>query len=479
MASIHANTSSIHTNAGTGDRNLGSYNVTYYINSPPTADSVTPNAAAGSSQTFTLQFSDPNGYQDIGTIYFYFVPPSGANGNCAFFYDANRGGLFLFTQDFSNSYGPLAPGSSSTIQHVACSVTGTNFAVTTSGNHLTLSVPIAFKQQFAGIASIHANTSSLHTGLTTGDVTLGTYNVVFYVNSPPTADSVTPSAGGGSSQTFALQFSNPNGYQDIGTIYFYFVPPSGANGNCAFFYDATRGGLFLFTQDFSNSYGPLAPGSSSTIQHVACSVTGTNFSVTTSGNHLTLSVPITFKQQFAGKAYIHANTSSLHTGLGTGDITLGSYNVTFYINSPPTADSVTPSAAAGSSQTFTLQFSDPNGYQDINTIYFYFVPPSGANGNCAFFYDATRGGLFLFTQDFSNSYGPLAPGSSSTIQHVACSVTGTNLAVSTSGNTLTLSVPVAFKQQFAGKAYIHANTSSVHTGLGTGDVTLGTFNVTF
>jgi hypothetical protein len=300
----------------TGAQTLGTYNVTTIINSPPTMDSVTPTTGLGTSQTFTFQTSDPNGYQNLESEFMVFISPG---GSCAFYFNNSARLLYVFKLDGSGVIGPLSPGSTSSITNGQCTATG--FTVNGTGNQLTVAIPITFTSPVRGITTINAVAYS-RSGLSTGAKTLGTYNVATIINSPPTMDSVTPATGSGTSQTFAFQTSDPNGYQNLESEFMVFISPG---GSCAFYFNNSARLLYLFKLDGSGVFGPLSPGSTSSITNGQCTATG--LTVTGTGNQLTVAIPITFTSPMKGVTAISAVAYS-QSGLSTGAKTLGTYNVT-------------------------------------------------------------------------------------------------------------------------------------------------------
>ena len=84
-----------------------------------------------------------------------------------------------------------------------------------------------------------------------------------------------------------------------------------------------------------------------------------------------------------------------------------SWNLTVIPSTLPTADSVTPSAGSGLSQTFSYVFSDPQGYQDITSaqIVVSEAPLSGSN-SCFLRYLPAANGLYLRNDAGSAWLGP-------------------------------------------------------------------------
>jgi Viral BACON domain len=157
-------------------------------NPPPTSDSVSPNAGSGSSQTFSLAYSDSNGYTDLASVSVLFGDSLAASNTCEVRYDRPANALYL-TGDNAAALGPLTPGSTSTLENSQCVVNGIGSSANGSGNTLTLNVALTFKPAFAGQKTIFMNAKN-SAGGERGYQNLGTWTVpsgCSYSISPTTA----------------------------------------------------------------------------------------------------------------------------------------------------------------------------------------------------------------------------------------------------------------------------------------------------
>src|ERR1044071_9084069 len=106
----------------------------------------------------------------------------------------------------------------------------------------------------------------------------------------PSAVSVTPSSGSGSSQTFGFLFSDTRGYAAISSASIVF---SSSGNACMLYYVRATNSLYM-----ANDAGtmwistPVKPGQNGTEQNSQCSVSGSGSSVSASGNNLTLNLAI-------------------------------------------------------------------------------------------------------------------------------------------------------------------------------------------
>ena len=144
-----------------------------------------------------------------------------------------------------------------------------------------------------------------------------------------------------------------------------------ANG-CYLRYESAPNRLWLANNAGSQFTGPATPGTASTLSNSQCSFNAASATVVRAGMTLTLTVPVTFTAAFGGSknVYLWAATSG---GQNSGYQPAGTWTV-------PGATNGAPAVVSGlrrtrpSPQTFTFTVRDPNGYADINKVYFLVNP---------------------------------------------------------------------------------------------------------
>jgi uncharacterized repeat protein (TIGR02543 family) len=134
--------------------------------------------------------------------------------------------------------------------------------------------------------------------------TAGTAATTFHawVETAPTAVSVSPANGSGLSQPFTWTVSSPSGYGNLSDVYALFnTSVSGANA-CYIHYNRVSNLLFVADSTGSNWSSGIVPGSSSTTGTFSpnCTINGTGSSVSPSGNQLALTTSVTFQTTFSG-----------------------------------------------------------------------------------------------------------------------------------------------------------------------------------
>ena len=171
----------------------------------------------------------------------------------------------------------------------------------------------------------------------------GTDNKVFSLtiagpaNLAPAAVSVTPSSGGGSIQTFAFLYSDPNGFADLpwAQMFFHSSLSSPVNA-CYVHYDRPSNGVWLLNDGGTTWLGPVTLGIAGTLENSQCIVTAGGSSSSKVGTNLTVNLALTFKPAFAGAKNIYMQTQDAG-GLVTGWQQRG----TWTIGSGPAALTIT------------------------------------------------------------------------------------------------------------------------------------------
>ena len=155
----------------------------------PTADSVTPNAATGPDQMFSLQYSvhDPGkSYTDLTWVY---VRGSLETNGCEARYTPGSNGLYLLNDGATAWLGPLAPGSAGTLANSQCTLNGTGSSASGSGATLTLNLSLSATSTFVGTQQLTMAAQDSE-GSKSGWQQRGTWTPA--ADTVPTADSVTP-----------------------------------------------------------------------------------------------------------------------------------------------------------------------------------------------------------------------------------------------------------------------------------------------
>ena len=436
-----------------------------FITTDATTASVTPNSGSGTSQTFTLQYSDTAGGMNLRQVWVYFnaTLANPATNTCLLNYMIATNQISLLG-DNGTTWQAATLGSSTTLQNSQCSINVATATVVSSGSTFTWNAPMTFKPAFAGAKNTYLYAVDI-SGTASGWQQLGAWTVGSAAGTPAPV-SVTPNSGSGANHTFTLQYSDTSGAASLKQMWVYFnaTLANPATNTCLLYYNAPSNQISLLG-DSGTVWQAATLGSATTLQNSQCSVNVATATVVSSGNTVTWNVPMTFKPAFAGakNTYLYAVDLS---GSNSGWQPEGSWTVTGAAGTPAPV-SVTPSSGSGASQTFTLQYSDTAGAASLEQVWVYFnaTLANPATNTCLLYYNAANNQISLLG-DNGTTWQMATLGSATTLQNSQCSVNVATATLVPSGNTLTWNVPMTFKPAFAGakNTYLYAVDPSGNSG---------------
>lgn len=313
---------SFNTNAGVsnGFQQVGTFNAT--VNTQPiAATSVSPSSGTGTAQSFTFNYFDPNGFEDLaGTQIVLNTALNGVNA-CYVLFGRGTSQISL-ADDTGNNFTTAPLGSQTVLQNSQCMVFAANSYQSGSGTKLTLTLFVAFKPGFAGAKSIFSATND-NAGNRSAFPQLGTWTVPS--GAPALAAvNVTPASGTGPGQALTFVFADPNGFADISGAQVVLSPTLTGVNSC--YVQVARGtGQMSLASDDGNSTTSAIVGQSTVLQNSQCIVNAAASSQSGSGNYLTLTLFITMKTTGAKNVYAQAITN----GGATSPFAMeGTWNVT-------------------------------------------------------------------------------------------------------------------------------------------------------
>ncbi len=165
---------------------------------------------------------------------------------------------------------------------------------------------------------------------------------------------------------------------------------------------------------------------------------------------------------------------SIHLGAGFR-ATAGAAPTTFHawVETAPSAISVSPSSGSGTIQQFTWTASSPAGCGNLTDVYALFAGSVSGQNACYIRYSRSSNLLYLADNAGTTWLGGIAPQSSGTVNNSQCSINASQSAMSGSGAQLTLTVPLTFQPSYGGAennyliAYDQAGLSSGWQQMGT------------
>ena len=292
---------------------------TWDVNAAVQAISVTPNNGSGSTQTFTLAYSDAEGV--VADLRVARVRFSGGSGPCVIDYNAMTNQVRM--QNDLGEWGNFKSfGAGAINNNSQCSLNLVTSSATPIGTNLTLTLALTFKAAFAGAKTIDMRANS-NVGSTTGWLQKGTWTNVPIVATVD-AVSASPNAGTGAFKMFTLQYTDSLGATDLASARVRFATTNVGPGSCSVWYNANAANISLM--DDAGAWGAAVPLGSGTLANSQCTVNVAATTATLNGNMLTLGLSVAFSGNFAGAK----NTFMLAASAGgpsTGWLIRGAWSV--------------------------------------------------------------------------------------------------------------------------------------------------------
>ncbi len=411
---------------------------------PPVFQTLSTPGTSGTSGLFSLQYSDADGNADFYRVQVAINDYLRGFRSCLVYYTAGADVIYLLDDLGATWQGPIAFGATGVLTNSQCSL---NMGLSTrvrSGNNLTLNLYFTFNPGFTGAKSVFTEMMDNH-ALSPGWQTVGAYTVAAGTDSPPSLDTLTPASGSGSNAIYRFRLSDPDGGGDLDRIQVIFQNGFNASNSCYVYYAALSGLVYLANDNPATFLGPVLLGQSVTLQNSQCQLRVGTSSTTYTGNSMEVDLDIAFKSPFAGAKTIYAETRD-RSGVGANTWqTMGTWTAAGLVNLAPTVDSVNPSSGSGTTRTFTIQYSDGNGYADMERVQVLFNSTLNLGTGCLFQY--VRGSNLMYLQnDASNGWlGPVLLGTAGTLQNGRCVLNAGNATASGAGNSLQLALPMTFQ----------------------------------
>jgi len=429
---------------------------------PPSVVSESPSSGFGTTQQFSFMASSPNGAGDLAFVNMVFNTMGSPVNGCDLAYVAAGNQLSLLSDDHNTSTSGQ-PGATGALSNSQCSVNLSATTVTASGNTLTLAPTITFKSGFKAGLQIYMFVQDFQ-GENTGWKTMGWWMVGSLPESAPSAVSVSPSSGFGTTQQFNFVASSPNGAGNLAFVNMVFNTMGSPVNGCDMTYVAAGNQLSLLSDDHSTSTSGQ-PGATGTLSNSQCSVNLSATTVTAIGNTLTVAPTITFKSGFKAGIQIYMYVQDI-PGMNSGWKTMGWWMVGSLAEQPPSAVSVSPSSGFGTTEQFSFVASSPNGAGNLAEVKMLFNTTLYRVNGCYLTYLATGNQLSLLSDDGTTSTSG-QPGATGTLSNSQCSVNLSATTVTASGNTLTVAPTITFTSGFnAGtQAYMYvADVPGMNSG---------------
>jgi hypothetical protein len=278
------------------------------------------------NQTITFTFQDPRGAQDLGVL----------NVLVNSFLDGRNACYLAYSQPFNllylvnNTGDGLLPGaalsSAGSVSNSQCTVSWTGSPVLASGNTLSLTLSFVFNSSFAGNKVVYLAARDVAEN-NSGWQALGTWLVPGGPSGVIAVGDMSPARGNGLNQTFTFNFTDTNGFANLGVINILVNDFLDGRQACYLAYSRPFSVLYLVND---NGDGLLPGASLSTggsLSNSQCSVSWGNSPVVGTGNLFVITLNMGFSAAFRGNRLFYLAARDLNEGNNTDWQPKGSWTV--------------------------------------------------------------------------------------------------------------------------------------------------------
>lgn len=267
-------------------------------NQPPATVSASPVPGSGLTQVFRFTYADPDGFQDL----VWLDAVIGANlqlaNVCYIGYDVFRNAFGLVDDAGTGLVGYVQPGASGSLRNSQCTLDADTSSVSTAGNQITIAPAITFKPSFAGQTNVFLSAYD-RAGMRAPWWAYGAWIVPS--SQAPATVSAYPVPGSGASQIFRFTYADAEGARDLTWVEAIINGSLLAAHGCYIAYNPATNRISLVDDTGSVLLGNLTPGTPGSTENSQCAVNSGAAQVSTAGEQLILTVPVTFKPSFAGQ----------------------------------------------------------------------------------------------------------------------------------------------------------------------------------
>ena len=433
---------------------------------PPTVISAAPAAGYGFSQTFAVTVADSSGPSNLSIVYFLVNSALSDPGSCYVQFNSATNTFRLLNDAGTDWLGSVTLGTAASLANSQCTINAAGASSSSSGNNLTVNVPLSFAAAFAGAQNTYALAYD-NASVGSGWLTTGTWTVP---GSGPATVAVAPASGSGSSQTFSVTVPASSGLININLVYFIVDSALSSQGSCFAVFNTLTNTFSLFNDIGTEWLGSITPGTATSLSNSQCTINAAAGSSSYSDNTLTVNFPLTFASAFAGPK----NTFTLawvSTFVGSGWLTTGTWTVPSL--GPP---AVIPSSGSGFSQTFAVTVADSSGPSNLSTIYFLVNSALDGPSSCYVEFNSAANTFRLLNDAGTDWLGPIILGTATSVANSQCTINAATGSSSFSGNNLTVNIPLSFAAAFIGTQNTYAFAYD-NASVGSGWMIAGTWTI--
>lgn len=269
----------------------------------PTVSSINPVVSTGGAQTYTFQFSDPDGYQDLSVLNVLINRFVDGRQACYIAYVRSTNTVYL-VNDAGDAGGPFAGAlvlnGSGSISNSYCTIRGAGSSASGSGNVLTLTLNYSFSPAFGGNRVVYTaarDAAGHNSGWRTSGVRAVARPPVF-----PDPVGMSPSSGSTPNATISFTFQDAANANNLQTTWILINSALDGRVACYVAYYKPGNQLYLYPDNGDGSQATnITLTGTNTISNSQCAVSAQGSSVSAKGPLLTVSLNMTFSPSFEGE----------------------------------------------------------------------------------------------------------------------------------------------------------------------------------
>jgi len=270
-------------------------------------------------------------------------------------------------------------------------------------------------------------------------------------SSGPSPVSLTPSVSTGATQTLTAAFNAPAGFTTLDVVNVLINTALDGRQACYLAYKQSTNFLYIVADngDASQVTGKVMDGTG-TVSNSQCTVTLNGSSAVGTGTQFTLQLNLSCAGSFAGNKVVYTAARDVSSN-NSGWRTMGVTGVPPLPSTFPNPTGMSPSSGNTLSQTITFTYQDQTSAANLQTVWALVNTAIDGRAACYVAYYRPGNQLYLYPDNGDGSQATnITLAGSNTISNSQCTVSAQGSQVQVNGNTLTVTLPIAFKTAFAG-----------------------------
>jgi hypothetical protein len=320
---------------------------------------------------------------------------------------------------------------------------------------------------YGGVVSVVTNDSGIATApALTANGTVGAFNATATItgvsaasasfpltnqvaNATPATGAVSPAFSSGAQQTMTFTFSDADGFGDLNILNVLVASALDGRNACYVAYVRPQNILYLVSDNGADLLGPITLGATGTVSNTQCTINAAGSSATGSGASLSMTLNMSFSSAFGGRKLIYAAARDLTTG-NSGWRSVGLKSVPPLPAGSPSVGEAVQTQVTTATQAATFTFSDASGVSNLGVLNVLINSALDGRNACYIAYVRAANLLYLVDDPGTGLQGAVTPGVAGSTSNSQCTVNGIGSAVSSSANTVTLTVNYTMKPAFSG-----------------------------